>query len=193
MKAYLEVRRGKIKLQRGAAAVEFALIAWLFFALFLGVIEFGRFFYTFNTVQEITRCAAREAVVKRFTGWDQIKRQCVFSSQTSGTAVVPAAWEINNWDVNITFLDWNQDEISSPGTAEDNISACTPDPDTVIGSRNANCIKYVKVTVLNCDDSGENCNSAVKYEPMFGLFPWLFMDIPGSTVIMPAESLGYQM
>lgn len=197
MKACLEVRGGKIKLQRGAAAVEFALIAGLFFAIFLGVIEFGRFFYTFNTVQEITRCAARESVVKRDTGWAQIKHQCVFSSQTSGTSVVPAAWEINNWDVKITYLAWDKTtEISPTGTAaEDNISACSPDPDTTanIADRNPNCIKYVKVSVLDCDDSGENCNNAVKYQPMFGLFTWLEMDIPGSTVIMPAESLGYLM
>lgn len=193
MKACMEMRGGNVKLQQGAAAVEFALIAGLFFALFLGVIEFGRFFYTFNTVQEITRCAARETVVKRLTEWDQIKHQCVFSNQTSGTSVVPATWEINNWDVSIIFLNWNQEEISSPGTAEDNISACSPDPDTVTGARNANCIKYVKVTVLDCDDSGENCDSPVKYEPKFGLFSWLEMDIPGSTVTMPAESLGYQM
>ena len=45
--------------QQGAAAVEFALVALLFFTLLFGILEFGRMLYLYNTVQEVSRRAAR--------------------------------------------------------------------------------------------------------------------------------------
>ncbi len=49
--------------QQGASAVEFALIAIVFFALLLGIIEFGRVLFTWNSAVEATRYGARVAVV----------------------------------------------------------------------------------------------------------------------------------
>jgi Flp pilus assembly protein TadG len=49
--------------QEGAAAVEFALIAILFFSLLLGILEFGRVLFTYNAAVEATRYGARVAVV----------------------------------------------------------------------------------------------------------------------------------
>lgn len=49
--------------QNGAAVVEFALIAIVFFTLLLGIIEFGRVLFTWNSVAEATRWGARLAVV----------------------------------------------------------------------------------------------------------------------------------
>lgn len=49
--------------QRGAAAVEFALVASLLFALMIGTLELGRLSYYWVTAAEITRLGARIAVV----------------------------------------------------------------------------------------------------------------------------------
>ncbi|SEF92903.1 TadE-like protein [Nitrosospira multiformis ATCC 25196] len=49
--------------QRGAAAVEFALIASLLFILLFGIIEMGRVLFYWNTATEATRLGARLAVV----------------------------------------------------------------------------------------------------------------------------------
>lgn len=49
--------------QRGAAAVEFAIVATLFFTLLIGIMEFGRWLFTMNSVAEATRLGARVAVV----------------------------------------------------------------------------------------------------------------------------------
>lgn len=51
------------KKQRGVAAVEFALIAIVFFTLLLGILEFGRVLFTWNSAVEATRYGARVAVV----------------------------------------------------------------------------------------------------------------------------------
>jgi Flp pilus assembly pilin Flp len=49
--------------QRGAAAVEFAIVASLFFLILLGIIEMGRLLWTWNAAAEATRLGARMAVV----------------------------------------------------------------------------------------------------------------------------------
>lgn len=49
--------------QGGAAIVEFALIALLFFTVLIGVMEFGRWLFTLNVANETTRLGARLAVV----------------------------------------------------------------------------------------------------------------------------------
>jgi Flp pilus assembly protein TadG len=49
--------------QRGAAVVEFALVAMIFFMLLIGIFEFGRVMFTWNSAVEATRRGARLAVV----------------------------------------------------------------------------------------------------------------------------------
>lgn len=51
------------RLQRGAAIVEFALVAMVFFTLLIGTMEFGRWLFTLNAASEATRLGARLAVV----------------------------------------------------------------------------------------------------------------------------------
>ena len=184
-------------LQRGAAAVEFGLVAMLLFTLLLGIIEFGRFMYLWNTVQEVTRKAAREAVVSDFTaGVDAIQRTAIFQAGSSGTVSLPAGGEVTNLRVQIRYL--NADGVDAspmPASPADNISACL-DP-----ARLDSCILYVEAKV--CQSHGDSCDpvrDSVQYEPMVGLFTGVHLgpfnidlriNIPQSTVVMPAESLGY--
>lgn len=49
--------------ERGAAAVEFALVASIFFTLLIGVMELGRLLFYMNSAAEATRYGARVAVV----------------------------------------------------------------------------------------------------------------------------------
>jgi Flp pilus assembly protein TadG len=51
------------KHQRGVAAVEFALVAIVFFMLLIGIVEMGRVLFTWNATAEATRYGARVAVV----------------------------------------------------------------------------------------------------------------------------------
>lgn len=163
--------------QRGAAAVEFGIIAMVFFTLFFGIIEFGRFFYLYNTVQEVTRCAARQATVTWKGNWGSIPQQCLF-----GQNELVAGWEIQASNVHLRALNLAGGE-ANPGSIGDNISNCVADP------AGTNCIRYVEASIVACDTNGENCQP-IPYQPVFGLIP-LQLNIPNSTVTMPAESLGY--
>lgn len=63
-------RRGN---QFGAAIVEFALVAMIFFTLLIGIMEFGRWLFTLNAANEATRLGARLAVVCSNSSADVVK------------------------------------------------------------------------------------------------------------------------
>ncbi len=177
--------------QRGVAAVEFALVAALLFILLFGILEFGRMFYVFNTVQEVTRRAAREAVVR----WvDNSSTSPAKTLALFGGTTMPAGAEIAVDNIDIEYLGTNGVEITSgslPPSPSDNISACLDPASTY------DCIGFVRVSITNA-----------RYKPMVGFFtgirltafpfsetnPFvidLSVPIPASTVTMPAESMGY--
>lgn len=161
--------------QRGAAVVEFAIIAMLLFTLLFGIIEFGRLFYVFNTVQEVTRRAAREAVVSCA---DTPSQNTVKSLALFGGTSLPAGAEITAARINIAYLNSSNITITNlPNCPTGNVSAC------LSGSTNpdSNCVAFVQVSI-----------TGATYAPMVGLFPFLAVPIPASTVTMPAESLGYR-
>jgi Flp pilus assembly protein TadG len=57
------MRRDSWHSQRGAAIVEFAIVAMLFFTLLVGIVEMGRVLFTWNSAAEATRRGVRMAVV----------------------------------------------------------------------------------------------------------------------------------
>lgn len=169
--------------QRGAAAVEFGIIAIVFFTLLFGIIEFGRLFYLYNTVQEVTRCAARQATVSWKDQWGDIKQQCLF-----GQDVLVAGWEIHADNVRLRALNLAGND-ANPGNLGENFSNCAK------SSADANCIRFVEAKIV-VKDSCTTVNNVeicqpIQYQPMFGLIPVSGVGIPNSTVTMPAESLGY--
>ena len=181
--------------QRGVATVEFALIAIVFFMVLLGIMEFGRLMYVWNTTQEVTRRAAREAVVRDFTAAETaaIKRESIFRGGTSGAVNLPAGVEITNATVRLVYLavdaGGNRVAITAgnmPADPADNISACN-DAGRVFTS----CIRFVQACIA-VDDT---CVSSIPYQPMVLLLANLGIDlainIPASSVLMPAESLGF--
>lgn len=184
-------------LQRGVAAVEFALIAIPFLLLLLGAMEFGRLLYLWNTAQEVTRNAARQAVVTDFndsTAIKAIKRSAVFAKSDGG--FMPASSEISTANVVIQYLYVKANgEVAPvkkmPSSPADNIAACLD------ADRLDECIRFVEV----CLSTGTTCsaNQSIPFKPMIGLFSssgpnstdLTGLRIPLSTVRMPAESLGF--
>lgn len=156
--------------QQGAAAVEFALVAIVFFTLLLGIIEFGRLFYVWNSVQEVTRRAARESVVRWVDQSATIKSLALFDGSS-----LPAGAEVAASNIRIEYLDVNGAVLTSlPSDPGANIAACLGNTPT--------CIASVRVSI-----------TGASYAPMMGLFTFLAIPIPASTVTMPAESMGFHL
>ena len=158
--------------QKGAAAVEFALICLLFFTILFAIIEFGRMMYLYNTMQEVTRSGARAAVVRWIDQTATIKSIAFFG----GTAI-PAGAEVTTADMTIEYL--NQAGTAAnplPDDPGDNLAACG-DPGRVSA-----CIYSVRVSI-----------SGVSYSPMVSLFSFLGVNLPTASVTMHAESLGFEI
>jgi Flp pilus assembly protein TadG len=166
--------------QSGAAVVEFALIAvFAFLPLLLGIVEFSRLFYVANTVQEVTRRAAREQVVNWTTQGSSIQRRAVFRDSEGA---LPGAPEITSATVSLTFYNSYADaengsnRITGIGSPQDNLNNCL--------LAGPSCIRFVRATLANG-------GAPIAYTPMIGWFGDLFaVALPGATVIMPAEALG---
>lgn len=195
--------RKPITAQCGAVAVEFALVVPLFLVLLFGTIEFGRLMYLWNTVQEVSRSAARLAVVTDFTDAEQIacvKLSAVFGKPpppalcaSAAIARLPAAPEVTSELIHISYLKDDGNPVASvnmPSSPGDNIAACLD------ATRTDSCIRFVEVKICA---TGE-C-TAINYVPLIGFFAAEAgvlstlsipsIPIPVSTVRMPAESLGF--
>lgn len=57
------LRRGRVRREDGAAAVEFAIVASLFFMLVFAIIDFGFAFHSWNNAANAAREGARKAAV----------------------------------------------------------------------------------------------------------------------------------
>jgi Flp pilus assembly protein TadG len=179
--------------QRGVAAVEFALVAVVFFTLLFGIIEFARAMYIFNTLQEVTRRAAAAAVntdFKNSTALDAVRWNAVFRD-TAGPLLF--AQPITDDNVRIDYLsitnngaDLTMAPISPatlPSSAERNRLVCADN------SNDPQCIRLVRVRVCTKGE-GDRCD-AVPYQPIISIISLPVM-MPTSTTIMTAETLGFR-
>lgn len=156
--------------QRGVATIEFALIATIFFTLLFGILEFGRMMYVFNSMQEITRRGAREAVVRWIDQTSTVRTLALF-----GGTSLPAGAELTAANIKIDYLKKNGAVVTSfPFDPADNLSACGDI------TRTDSCIYSVRVSIVN-----------LNYIPMVSLFSFLNMALPGSSSTMHAESMGF--
>lgn len=158
--------------QRGAAAVEFAIVCLLFFTLLFGILEFGRMLYVYNTMQEVTRRGARAAVVRWVDQTATVKSIALF-----GGGSIPAGAEVATGNIVIEYLN-KAGAVATPQPLDpgDNLSACGD------STRTAECIYSVRVSIVG-----------VTYSPMVSLFSFLGIALPPSVVTMHAESLGFEI
>ena len=86
--------------RRGATIVEFALVSLVFFALFIGIIEFGRALWTLDDLHSAVQQAARWAAVH--------DKSCAASDGTTesfavtvaaGTGIKPSAFALSCCDI----------------------------------------------------------------------------------------------
>ena len=166
--------------QSGAAVVEFALIAvFAFLPLLLGIVEFGRLFYVANTVQEVTRRAARAQVVSWTSQTSSVQRYAVFRN---GNGALAGAPEVTNATVSLGFYHSYANAVSGSNPIAGVASAQDNQTNCLLAS--PSCILFVRATLANG-------GAPIAYTPMIGWFGDLFsLPLPGATVIMPAEALG---
>ena len=96
------------KHQRGLTSVEFAIIGALFFTILIGIIEVGRLLFTWNTLHEVTRRAARLTAVCPVGETATVQNIATFN----GTIISG----LNPADVVISYIDRTGNTIGNPVT-----------------------------------------------------------------------------
>ncbi|MGB9150882.1 MAG: TadE family protein [Burkholderiales bacterium] len=184
-------RKKSLRSQHGAAVVETALVFLFFFLLLCGIIEFGRAFFVWNTVQEVTRNAARSATVADFNdaaALSRVRQTAIFRTDSGPLIVMP---EITDASILIRYLNASRTQASpSPRCQAENIRNCITDPNA------NNCIRFVEVTICGAGGNNGACGN-ISYTPWLPILGGAFdaltpnITIPKSRVVMPAETLGY--
>lgn len=162
--------------QRGVASVEFALVCGVFLLIVFGIFELARLMYVHNTLQEVTRRAAREMTVRWIDQVDEVRAIALF-----GGASLPGGAEVTAESIRIEFLNPEGTAVTLfPEDASDNLSACGD------AERVASCIYSVRVSI--------DGDSDILYSPMISLFSVVFdgLVLPSSSVTMHAESMGFE-
>lgn len=177
--------RRSLKTQAGTAAVEFALVAIIFFVFVFGIIELARLLFVINTLHEVTRRAAAAAVNAYPRDPDAIAkvRQYAIFRNSPGDLVI--ANPVTDQHIRLDYLRFDLSVIppsSWPDDAGTNRQIC------MMNSRAPTCIRFVQVSV--CDPAEKvQCNSVTSQR----LLPLINLRVPfhRATTIVPVESLGY--
>jgi len=119
-------RSGNRRRSKGQGLVEFALAAPLIVLLIAGILDFGRGIYTYNTVSQASRAAARKAMV------DQVKADV----RTEGIAAAPTLG-LTTSNVAVCFKTQDTAERSCDSAQTDNC----PRVDRMVG-----CLAVVVVS-----------------------------------------------
>lgn len=178
--------------QRGVAAVEFAIVAILFFTVVFGVIELARMMFMFNTLSEVTRRAASAAANADFTNpaaINQVQWQAIFRASAGGMTLMN---ELTDQSVRIDYLSVarNADGTFSmvpidagalPLSPAANRQVCLVDPNS------SSCIRIVRARVCNSDNA-VSC-VPMQFRPLLPLVD-LSLRLPTSPTLVIAKSLG---
>lgn len=178
--------------QEGVAAVEFAILAVLFFTMVLAAIELARVMFVINTLYEVTRHAADAASFtshRDTTALDRIRQRAVFRDSPGD---LPISSPVSDESVRIRYLAllrasdgaMTMQEIpagSLPTCPRNNREICMADPNA------SNCIRFVSASI--CDEADQAECRHVVYQPFLPLisFP---IALPKATTIRTVESFG---
>lgn len=180
------------RLQHGSTAVEFALIAVVFFTLVFGIIEMARLMFLFNTLQEVTRRAATAAANTDFTkpaDLDGVRRRAIFRDSAGGLVLMN---ELTDQSIRIDYLAINRNNDgtlnmvpiptpSLPASPAENRRICLINPNS------PPCIRIVRVQV--CKPSISAVCEPMQFQSMVSLFN-LSLPLPKATTLAKAQSLG---
>ena len=187
------LNKGLGRKQGGAAAVEFALLAIIFFSLVFGILEMARLIYLFNILPEVTRRAGAMAANSNFDDatLNTIRNRALFSDKNGnlifGVPVTAAHLKIDYLSIS---RDGNTGAVtpqlvsSKPSSSTQNYVNCVANP------YDGNCIRLVRVRI--CQPGGGDVCTPVPYQMQFPLIDLSGLTLPRSETIVPAHTLGHR-
>ncbi|MGI4845631.1 MAG: TadE/TadG family type IV pilus assembly protein [Janthinobacterium lividum] len=180
--------------QDGVAAIEFALLALLFFTLVFGTFEVARLMYVYNTLHVVTHRVAQSVAnvyPLETTRIDELKRTAMFRDSAGELVLAPP---VSDTHIRIEYfaltrtgnsgaLNWTPIKTTAlPPNAAQHRQLCMNTPNA------ANCVRLIQVRICDPADS-DNCQS-VRSRMMLPLID-LRVPLHKATSIATPESFGY--
>lgn len=175
--------------QAGTVAIEFALVAIIFFTAVFATLELARMEFLLNTLGEVTRRAATAAAnvdYRDATALRKVQTDAVFRNSSGPLAL---GTPVTSDNVKIDYLSvsratWTLNHMSSlPACPAGNRLNCTTDPNA------DNCIRFVRARVCASMDGDGNCDT-LPYQMAFPFLDLSGIKLPSSETIVPAGTLG---
>lgn len=171
--------------QRGATLVEFGLALPLLLLFLMALVEYGRLMFLRNAVQEVSRRAARAAVLTDFSDAAAMQQLRLRALLRGDRDALPLAPQVTSANIRIDYLSLDAAGNLAPLPL---LPAC-PMANRINCARDAqgaSCIRFVRVRLCG---AGPGC-PPLAYE---ALVPWIPVpaSLPLATTLAPAESLGY--
>ena len=107
------------KNERGAALVEFALVATVFLSVLFGIIEFGRLLWTHNALMDATRRGVRYATLRKndSAGILAVQKMVVYGDPNANPATsTPVVSGLSTSDVAVSYQNYNGIQLSAKAT-----------------------------------------------------------------------------
>jgi Flp pilus assembly protein TadG len=95
------------KNEQGQAVVEISLILLLFILMIFGITEFARVMYTYNTLVQCTRAAARWAVVNNVTSVTSVKNVAVYGNSAGSGDPLLSGLTPSNVVVSVDVIEYD--------------------------------------------------------------------------------------
>jgi hypothetical protein len=96
--------------ERGAALMEFAIVATVFLTMLFAVVEFGRFLWTHNALTDAARRGARYATIRKndTAGITAVKKMVVYGDPNANPATAtPIAAGLTTSNVDVEYQNYN--------------------------------------------------------------------------------------
>ena len=110
------ISRRIMKNERGAALIEFTIVAAIFFTTMFAVLEFGRLLWTHNALRDAARRGARYAAVRKndAAGIAAVKNMVVYGDPNAnpGTAI-PVVAGLTTANVQVDYANFNGIQLSA--------------------------------------------------------------------------------
>ena len=145
--------------ESGSVAIEFSLIAIVFFTVVFATLELARMEFLLNTLEEVTRRAAAAAAnvdYRDTTALQKVRTDAVFRTSSGPLALgTPVTSENVKIDyLSVSTATWSLNHMSTlPACPAGNRLNCTTNPDA------DNCIRFVRARVCASMDGDGNCET----------------------------------
>jgi Flp pilus assembly protein TadG len=111
------------KNERGAALMEFAIVATVFLTVLFGILEFGRLFWTHNALRDAARRGVRYATIRKndTAGITAVKNMVVYGDPNANPATAtPVVNGLTTSNVNVDYQNYDGVLLSSRASVEIN-------------------------------------------------------------------------